>query len=206
MLSRRLFAAVLGLACLVVTVNPGFAANREAAEKFMKGLTDEAVSMASRQMTVAEKQARFRELLHTRFDLQEIGRFILGRYWRIATPEQREQFLSLFEDLTVITWSRRFDEYGGETIDVTSFGNEGEALLIETRVNRPKGPAVPVTWRVRESEAGFRVVDIIVEGVSMAITHRSEYTSAIQSTGGVDGLLGAMRNKIDMLRGDAAKG
>jgi phospholipid transport system substrate-binding protein len=205
MFARRHFlAAVVGAACTLALLAPAgasAAAGSQEAQQLIKGLTDEAVAMASNGLTAQQKEKRFRELLHTSFDMGEIARFILGRFWRTTTQAQQQEFMRLFEELTVLTWVKRFDDYGGETIDVVGTAQEGEqGLLIETRVNRAKGQPIPVTWRVRDRDGRLKVVDIVVEGVSMAITHRSEYTAAAQSSGGIDGLLKAMRDKIAQLQ------
>lgn len=201
---RRFLSAVLGALCaasLLIPVGAQAGAGMPEAQHLIKGLTDEAVAMASNGLTAEQKEKRFRELLHSSFDMGEISRFVLGRFWRTATQSQQTEFMRLFEDLTVLTWVKRFDDYGGETIDVVNTVAEGEqGMLIETRVNRAKGQPIPVTWRVRERDGRLRVVDIVVEGVSMAITHRSEYTAAAQSSGGIDGLLKAMRTKIAQLQ------
>lgn len=198
---RRLITAFVCTACAVGLVAPAGAATQQDAERLITGLRNEAVVMASHQLSLPQKEQRFRQLLHTAFDLPAIGRFVLGRYWRTATPEQQREFLALFEDLTVYTWVKRFDEYGGEDIRVVSTREEAGGMMIDTRVERPKGPAIPVTWRAKDEGGHLRIVDIVVEGVSMAITHRSEYTSAIRSSGNVAGLLEAMRNKVNELRG-----
>lgn len=207
-LTRRGFLAmIIAAACAIGWAAPVSAASDADAQRLIKDLTDEAMAMASAQLTADQKQGRFRELLHSSFDLTEISRFILGRYWRTATSEQQREFLRLFEDLTVLTWVKRFDDYGGETMDVVQTTREGDqGLLIETRVNRSAGQPVVVTWRVRDKDGRLKVIDIVVEGVSMAITYRSEYGSALQSAGGLDGLLNAMRDKIAMLQGDRRNG
>lgn len=201
---RRLIAAVFGAFCalpLVATTATAGAATAQDAQRLIGGLAEQAAAMASKQLPLDQKEAQFRELLHTSFDMGEISRFVLGRFWRTASKAQQQEFMHLFEDLTVLTWVQRFDDYGGETIELVTTHPEGEqGLLIESRVHRAKGQPIPVTWRVRHREGGLRVVDIVVEGVSMAITHRSEYTAAAQSSGGVDGLLQAMRDKITQLR------
>ncbi len=198
---RRLITTFFCAACTMGLATPTMAATQHDAERLIAGLRDEAVVMASNDLSLPQKERRFRNLLHSSFDLPAIGRFVLGRYWRTATPEQQREFLALFEDLTVFTWVKRFDEYAGEEIRVISTRNEAGGMVIDTRVERPRGPAIPVTWRATDGGGRLRVVDIVVEGVSMAITHRSEYTSTIRTSGSIDGLLQAMRRKVEELRG-----
>ncbi|MBW7851118.1 MAG: ABC transporter substrate-binding protein [Rhodospirillales bacterium] len=207
MLSRRLLlqTVLATVPFLLVGGQPARADTASEAGRFIQDLADTAIATAAAgNISETERVDRFRRLFVSAFDLPEIARFVLGRYWRTATPAQQQRFLELFREITVLTWSRRFQDYGGETLDVINVAADGEqGMFVESRINRMAGgQAIPVTWRLRRREGRFQIVDIIVEGVSMAITHRSEYTSAVRSNGGdLDGLLTAMANKIDVLRG-----
>ncbi len=174
------------------------------ARKFIGALAQRAITtVADRQVPEVERDERFRKLFVSSFDIPEIGRFVLSRYWRLATPEQQQEFLALFEDITVLTWAKRFQDYNGESLETVSATKDGDrGWVVDSHILRNQGPQIPVQWRLRENDDGsFRVVDIIVEGVSMAITHRSDYASAMQANGGrIDGLLAIMRTKLDQLK------
>ncbi len=160
-------------------------------------------AMADSQLSDAEREDHFRRLFVSSFDIPEIGRFVLARYWRTATPDQQQDFLKLFEDINVLTWAQRFKDYHGETVETLGTTKDGDrGWIVDSRIMRVQAPPIPVQWRIRQAEDGsFRIVDIIVEGVSMAITYRSDYTAAIQSNGGrVDSLLAVMRGKLDQLK------
>lgn len=207
MIQRRRFLAVTATtAALLMTglVSPA-RADEAAARRFVQSLADEAIATtAARNISQQERLDRFRRLFVSHFDLPEIARFVLGRYWRTASPEQQQKFLELFKEITVLTWSKRFQDYAGETLDVTGVSKDGEqGMFVESRINRTGGgQPIPVTWRLRQPNGQYQIVDIIVEGVSMAITHRSEYTAAVRgANGNVDTLLAAMETKINGLRG-----
>jgi len=176
------------------------------AEKFVQGLAGQAITtVADRQIPDSERAIRFRKLFVSHFDIPEIGRFVLSRYWRQATPEQQQEFLKLFEDISVLTWSRRFKEYDGETLEASSSSKDGDhGWLVESHIVRTQGPSIPIQWRLRQGDDGaFRIVDIIVDGVSMAITHRSDYAAAMQANGGkVDSLLAIMHSKLETLKAE----
>lgn len=208
MIGRRSFfqaLAILGAAGFAFPAG-ALAEAEQDAENFIQNLAGQAIAMvADRQIPDGERAVRFRKLFVSHFDISEIGRFVLSRYWRQATAEQQQEFLQLFEDLSVLTWSRRFKEYNGETLQATGAGKDGDrGWLVESRVVRNQGPPIPIQWRLRQQDdAGFRIVDIIVDGVSMAITHRSDYTAALQANGGkVDALLATMRSKVETLRAE----
>lgn len=144
-----------------------------------------------------EKTSRFRKLFVEFFDIPAIGRFVLGRFARAIQPGDLERFQRLFEDVIVYTWTRRFGEYKGETLNVKDSVPDGDAgALVNSDIVGKGGQAFAVSWRLRKREAGFRIVDVIVEGVSMAITYRNEYASVIQQGGGMAALFSQMESQV----------
>lgn len=207
MLSRRFliaaFAAVVSVAALG---EPARADNAADARAFIQTLADNAMNtVAVKGLNDEERAKRFRTLFVDTFDLPEIGKLVLARHWKAATPEQQQEFLTLFEDVQVYTWTRRFKDYSGETLEILGVQAEGETdLQVESRMLRDKLEPIAVGWRVRKSGATFKVLDIKVEGASMALTHRSEYSSVIQANGGqVAGLIVALRKKVAQLQAEA---
>jgi len=162
------------------------------AEKAIAALTEEA---ASRE----EREVRFRGLLDEHFAVETIGRWVLGRYWNNATEAERKEYLDLFEDLIVITYVDRFNSYSGEQLTVSrTVPATGGDFLVNSQITRPAGgDPLDVAWRVRDYDGRFKIVDVIVAGVSMGQTQRSEFASVIRRTGGqVEGLLSKLREDL----------
>ncbi|MGE0724690.1 MAG: phospholipid-binding protein MlaC [Alphaproteobacteria bacterium] len=142
-----------------------------------------------------ERESRFRTLLREGFDVAHIGRFVLGRYWRQASPEQQRQYLDLFEKFIVQAYAARFAEYSGEQFRVVGERQDGGETIVTSEVFKPGSPATKVDWRVK-ADGAPKIVDVVVEGVSMAVTQRSEFAAVIQRNGGsIDALIGALRQK-----------
>lgn len=198
-LSFSLMLAMAGLSGAARAQN-----SPEAAQVFIQSLAQQAITtVAERTISDNERNERFRKLFVASFDLPEISRFVLARYWRSATPEQQQEFIKLFEEMQVLSWTQRFKDYKGENIETTGSNKDGErSFLVESMLNHPPAPQMPVQWRLRVGDDGkLRVTDIIVEGVSMAITQRSDYNSLLQSNGGkLEALFSALRTKIDQMR------
>lgn len=118
--------------------------------------------------------------------MNTIGRFSLGRYWRVATAEEQKRYLELFRDMVVDVYSSRFSEYKGEKVEVRSSRAEGKTDVLVTSFIVPDGggPEIQVDWRVRHKNNRYKVIDVIVEGVSMGVTQRSDFASVIQRGGG----------------------
>lgn len=148
----------------------------------------------------AARFQKFRSLLREGVDLPRVGRFVLGKYWRRATPEQRSEYDSLFGDYVIASYASRLSEYAHSTVTVKGVvSNSGKEHIVTTLVRAPKAvEPIRVDWRVRDSGQGLKIVDIMIEGISMAISQRSEFASVIQSNGG------DMTVLLDRLRGVAA--
>ena len=163
-----------------------------AAEAFVKNVTRQGIEqIINANVSQAEKDARFAKLFNDALDLDFIGQFVLGRNWRTATPEQRKEFIKVYRQLNISTWSKRFDEFKGRDFifnGTTPSNSKG---------HMDQGEPAKVVWRVREKNGSFKIVDIIIENVSLAITARNEYTAFIKNNpGGVDALIANLKSKI----------
>lgn len=199
---RSLIAAVVAVAGLIgLGAAPQARADAQAATDLIRGLGAEAVTVLSeKNMDRQQVETRFRDLLYKGFDTQTIGRFVLGRYWNTATPEQQQEYLRLFADMIVGVYANRFSEYSGEELEILGTRAEGDRdTIVESRIIRPYGAEpVNVAWRVRDRDGTPKIIDVIVEGVSMSVTQRSEFASVIQRGGGrIEALLEVLRQRAE---------
>lgn len=167
------------------------------AQNFVSSTTERALSFLSDpNLSKKQREQKFREILQSSFDMKTIGRFSLGRYWRVSTEQQRTEYLDLFEKMVINVYSKRFGDYKGEKFDVQDARSEGKSDAIVTSYITPiNGPKIQVDWRIRYKNGQYKVIDVIVEGVSMALTQRSDFASVIQRGGGqVDILLNHLRH------------
>lgn len=169
------------------------------AENFIKKVTMQGIEeIINSDVSAEEKDARFANLFNEYLDLDFIGRFVLGRYWRSSTPKQRTEFIDVYREMNIKTWSKRFDEFKGKTFVFkgTTPSNSAGQIFVNTEVPMEQGAPAKVVWRVKENDGTFKVVDIIIENVSLAITARNEYAAYIKkSPDGVDGLIANLRQK-----------
>ncbi len=208
LLRRGLFAALIGLG-LAFFALPALAATDDfsaGAHKFVRQLADNAIkSMTGEKVTDNQRVTRFRGLFRQYFDLTTIGKRVLGRHWRKAKPVERKEFLSLFENLIVTTYGKRFRAYTNETLTISGAAPRGQSsTTVHSRVRRGNGaPGIRVDWRVGYPDGSYKIIDVVVEGVSLVQTQRSEFTSVILRNGGkVGGLVSALRaKKFDMGEG-----
>lgn len=169
------------------------------ARDFVDQMGKKAISfLGNAEYSQDEKEAEFRRLLRNSFDMKTIGRFALGRYWSVATPEQQKEYLKLFENMVVDVYAARFNEYKGQTLDMAGARPDGEKdTVVTSYIVAPGGSQkIQVDWRVRKRDSEYKIVDVIIEGVSMSLTQRSDYASVIQRGGGdVVALLEHLRAK-----------
>ncbi len=200
MISRR--GAVLGLLALAVAarVRPLTAATRGVASRFIGDLGDQALgALRADGDSLDRREARFRDLLREGFDLPFIARFTLGKTWRRATPNQQSEFVEAFAAYVLRTYAMRFGGYAGETMTIVSERAAGDKdIVVQTRIDRPRGAPVDARWRVRTTGARLRIIDVMVEGISMAVTQRDEFASVIRGHG-LDGLIEILRARTNKM-------
>ncbi|MCK6418712.1 MAG: ABC transporter substrate-binding protein [Alphaproteobacteria bacterium] len=189
------FVLLLLPVLFLVTAMPAMA-QKSGPEAFIGKMTSHAIDfLANPDLSFEQRKAKFRSLLRQDFDLRTIGRFVLGRYWNQATPSQQKEYMKLFEDRVVNIYSNRFKEYNGQKIEVRGSRPEGDDTLVTTFIVSDDSKPIQIDWRVR-SKNGYKIVDVVVEGVSMSMTQRSDYASVIQTGGGdIEFLLASLREK-----------
>ncbi len=175
----------------------------ESARQFMQSLGDEAIAiLADEDLSAAQREDKLGRLFDRGFHLPTVSRFVLGRHWRSATQDQRREYQQVFRDFIVKSYSRRFSSFAGEQLKITNSRAEGEHdTIVFSTIVRPRGKATRVSWRLRRYADDFKIIDVIVEGVSMLITQRDEFSSVIRKSGGeLDGLINLLQDKVKALQ------
>ena len=196
---RRLTPAIALLVLAVGLVPPKHVGAKEAdAGAFLQALSrDASARLGQVDLSDAEKEANFRKLFHSAFDVPAISRFVLGKFWRRASEDQRSDFMAVFEELHMRRFLPLFAKYDAEAFKVESVVAEEKKpnfFKVSSRIIRAEGEPLSVVWRVRDTGESYKVLDIVAEGVSMAISLRHEY-GAVAKARGLDGLLEEMRSK-----------
>jgi phospholipid transport system substrate-binding protein len=199
-MTRRFFLSAIMVVWFAVGDIAVAAQQPGAASELIQRLGEQAVAAARDPGTGLETRSeRFRSLLGEAFDLPFISRFVLGRYWKQATPEQRSEYLALFSAYVLQTYSARLGGYTGETMAILSERPAGPRdVLVSTRIERPSGPPIEAGWLVRTSGESGRIIDVRVEGVSMLFSQRAEFAAVIQRQG-LQGLIEGMRARAAKL-------
>ena len=200
LIRRGLIASFLTVGTFLITGSGKVHADAlsDGAEKFITSLAAKAeVSLLSDEITPIEHQKRFRELMLDSFDLNGVGKWVIGRYWRRTSKSERIRYLSLFEKFIIATYSKRFRGYTKAKLQINGSTQSNNSALVESQINRNNSKPIKIIWRVILSNGKYKIIDIIIEGVSWVQTQRSEFVSVIRNSGGkVSGLIKALNKKI----------
>ncbi len=145
----------------------------------------------------AARSAGLEGLIRRGFDLELTSQLVLGKYWNRTSQQHRQAFGKLFAQYLVHSYARYLREYRVETLEIVSSNPVGKSdVLVETRVEgtEENDPANPI-WRLRPRDGGFKIIDVYVNGISLALTERSQFNSVIRRNG-LDGMLSALRTKV----------
>ena len=189
-------SSAIGALLLILCFAAPLHAAAQDARAFVSTLGRQAIEVLGPNISESQRVVRFRQLFRADFDVPGIGRFVLGRYWRAATPEQRQEFLRLFQEYVVRAYAVRLGAYGGEPFRVTGARPAGEETVVSSQIDRPNGAPIGVDWYLIEDGGQYKISDVYIGGISMKVTQRDEFASVIQRNGGIPGLLAELRQKL----------
>jgi phospholipid transport system substrate-binding protein len=125
------------------------------------------------------------EILLPRFDQNYSGGLVMGKYWRRATPEQRDRFIKALYRSLLRTYAEGILDYRGDELEVLPVEgdlSEGKAL-VETRVTLDTGVVTPVNYRMRLVDGSWKAYDVIIEGISYVSNYRTQYAEEFRAKG-----------------------
>ena len=155
-----------------------------------------------------QKLAGIRGLFREDFDIPGLSRLVLGRFWRIFSPSEQQEFLGLFESFVVLIYSERLLEYadGGGGLRAISSRAEPDGAIVYSELTREAGPSVGhgptlhpirVDWRLSVRDGMYKISDVIIDGLSMAANGRSQLEGVVERNGGrAQAILAVMRQQI----------
>ena len=175
-------------------------ADSQQTEQFIADLGATAITVLRQpNLTLNQRETQFHRLLQSKFDLDFIGRFVLGKYWRQATPEQQEEYRELFDQFVLKTYAARLGGYAGQQFHVANVYSGGKQdILVRSVITGGSGQPLTADWRVRNIDGTLKIIDVSVEGISMSITQRQEFAAVIARQG-IAGLLRQLRARVERL-------
>ncbi len=196
MFDRRLLF-LLAMLFLVPAAQPASATTKAGAIQHIRLLGEQAYGVLQRDnLSLEKREAVLAGILSRGFALPLIARFVLGRYWRPATPDQRDSYVDLFGKFVIKSYSRHLGGFAGSSFDIVGAEPIGKSdFLVTTILQRKSGSPFEAGWRVRLIDDKHKIIDVMVEGISMALSQRQEFGSVLKRNG-VERLLQILSAKV----------
>lgn len=199
-MQRRLFVPAAFLAAFIASpLAFGAEADPAQAAAFVKQAGVDLAGVVSGASSPADKEARLGAYMERVVDQDGVARFCLGRYWQVATPEQRTEYLRLFRKVLLRGVVNRLGDYqaGSVQVIVSKPVEKPDGTYVPTTVERPGNKPVDITWMVTANGASLHIADVVAEGISLRQTQRSDYASFLSRNGGNVGvLIAALKKQI----------
>jgi phospholipid transport system substrate-binding protein len=152
----------------------------------------------------AERDRRFTRLIDENLDIQKIARFTLGRYWNSATEKERRDFAAVLPGYLAQAFAGRISQFAGALVEIVRTSRVNDEIHVVTKIYfmgpRPSTASTSefeLGWLVGQTEGGFRIEDLDIEGTSLELTERTDVTSLIERTGAtVTGAVNNMRQTL----------
>jgi phospholipid transport system substrate-binding protein len=146
--------------------------------------------------STADKRAEVERIVYGAVDFDTLSRLVMARNWSRLSPAQQDEFRREFRRHLSTTYGRRVESYSNETVDVTGEREEARGdHTVKTVIRRGGGNAdIQVDYRLRQVGGQWKIIDFVIEGVSLVANFRSQFQE-IMSSGGATELLAALRKK-----------
>lgn len=201
---RRNLSLFVCLLLLLLTIPQNASAAVTASDE-VRTTVDSVLSVLKEKNTSAtERRTKIRDLVRSRFDFELMSQSTLGQQWRKASPEEKKTFIELYSQLLEATYVGRIEAYTNETVRYGDEKLRGGKALVETNIVTST-VEIPINYKMVQDKDGWKVYDVVIEGVSLIRNFRSSYGSIIDSEG-FKGLFERMRAKIAELEKDKGTG
>ncbi|HEY8251815.1 MAG TPA: ABC transporter substrate-binding protein [Burkholderiales bacterium] len=182
-------------------------------EDLVKKITQDVLDTikSDKQLAAGDRQKAIKlaeEKILPHVDFEEATRLAVGRGWKEASPEQKKKLVGEFRNMLVRTYSNAISAYEGQTMKVMPVRMKpGDTdATVHNQFIRPGAKPVLVDYSMRKTEKGWKIYDIVIEGVSLVLTYRSEFDAVVKQDG-IDGLIKRLsqKNTPAAVGGTAAK-
>lgn len=200
LLSRRhlLGSAVLALVVAALPRSVWAQATADQASAFIEKTSQELTGAVNGGGSTKDKAAALQAIIDRSVDVSSVGRFCLGRFWRLATPSEQAEYIELFHRVLVQNITGKVGDYQGVSIAVVRTAQREDGVAVTTNVTRPNSAPNRVDWLVNSESGALKIVDVIAEGTSLRLTQRNDYAAFLsRNNNSVPALIAALRQQIN---------
>jgi len=194
---RTLLRSVTALGAAWLLPSPVRAQATDKASAFVKATGDRLVAVVNGPGSAAEKRSAMSQIIDSSVDVDGVGKFCLGRYWRQATEAQQKLYLTLFHEVLITNITSKLGEYQGVKFTLGRSRPQDDEAVVSTTVDRPNNAPTAVDWIISNPATAPKIIDVVAEGTSLRLTQRSDYASYLaHNNNNIDALITAMRQQV----------
>jgi phospholipid transport system substrate-binding protein len=190
---------ILILALFISSINSFAFASFEAEEKFVSNFADNAISILSNEsLNASQKNIQFTELVMSSIDMNLISKFVLSKYWKLATDDQKKAYLAAFKQYFISSYANKLDQYSGEKVIIVSSNAAKKFVIVKSNIVRDGTDTLKIEldWRLLTRDGQTKIIDLSIEGISLIIAQREEFQSFLANN---DNSLDALINKLNSI-------
>ena len=190
---------ILILALFISSINSFALANFEAEEKFVSNFADNAISILSNDsLDASQKNVQFTELVMSSIDMNLISKFVLSKYWKLATDDQKKAYQVAFKQYFISSYANKLDQYSGEKVIIVSSNAAKKFVIVKSNIVRDGTDTLKIEldWRLLTRDSQTKIIDLSIEGISLIIAQREEFQSFLANN---DNSLDALINKLNSI-------
>jgi phospholipid transport system substrate-binding protein len=190
---------ILILALFISSINSFAFASFEAEEKFVSNFADNAISILSNEsLNASQKNIQFTELVMSSIDMNLISKFVLSKYWKLATDDQKKAYLAAFKQYFISSYANKLDQYSGEKVVIVSSNAAKKFVIVKSNIVRDGTDTLKIEldWRLLTRDGQTKIIDLSIEGISLIIAQREEFQSFLANN---DNSLDALINKLNSI-------
>ena len=190
---------ILIVALFISSINSFAFASFEAEEKFVSNFADNAISILSNEsLNASQKNIQFTELVMSSIDMNLISKFVLSKYWKLATDDQKKAYLAAFKQYFISSYANKLDQYSGEKVVIVSSNAAKKFVIVKSNIVRDGTDTLKIEldWRLLTRDGQTKIIDLSIEGISLIIAQREEFQSFLANN---DNSLDALINKLNSI-------
>lgn len=187
---KTAFAATMLMVC-ATTAHAGSPAD---AQKFIDNVASQVLDVIKTGDSKSTKLAKLETIFTGAVDIPYVGKYVLGRNWTGANPDQQKRYLAAYEPFVIKNYAGKLTKYSGQNYKLKNARGDDGQYVVTMEIVDPGNPSVFVDYTMREDGGSYKIIDIAVEGVSLRATQRSEFNSIVNNKG-VDGLIAALEKQ-----------
>jgi len=158
-------------------IRDAWAQSGERAVGFVKSTSEQLAAIVNSTDSPQEMRGRLKDVIDSTVDVDDVARFCLGRFWRLATPDQQKQYMALFHELMVVKIADHLGEYKGVHVAVGLARRSADTEIVVTTVEGPRTSTHRVDWVISTATGAPKIVDLLAGGTSLRLTQSADFIS-----------------------------